>query len=247
MLLGNVMMTADLALMLLINRTSAFFEANPPAYMTYTEYTHVSAPSLGRTQDVDRSVEVRIGDNVAVMHDLPHGAERTGQAFPVVAYFDPFSDFSYNYYAFLKRVDISVRQGRPWAFPMPAADPSVTEVVPYDRFWAAHFAPDSTETGLHIMIEPTLRVQHELYPSEVVEDSTTQLPSHVEWRGAGSDDEVISFDYQVLQGHWVLVHTTFSATQHALGASFKTIADVRFSDIEFPTMAPDPRLAQTPY
>ena len=39
------MMTADLALALLINRTSAFYDANPPVYMTYTEHTRVTAPT----------------------------------------------------------------------------------------------------------------------------------------------------------------------------------------------------------
>ena len=43
------MMTADLAFALLINRTSAFYQTNPPVYMTYTEHTHVTAPTLGRS------------------------------------------------------------------------------------------------------------------------------------------------------------------------------------------------------
>lgn len=246
MLLAAAMMTADLVLVLLINRTSASYESNTPVYMSYVEHTHISAPSLGRGQDINRSVAVRIADNFAVMRDLPQGAERTGQAFPVVAYFDPFSDFSYRYYAFGKRVDITARQGQPWAFSTPAPDSSVNVVVAYSRFWAAHYAPDSTGTALHILIEPTPLVQHGLYPSEVVEDPKSQLPSHVVWCGTGGDDEVLSFDYQVLQGHWVLVHAEFSATQHALGMSFKVIADVMFSDITFPIEAPDPRLAGAP-
>jgi hypothetical protein len=247
MFISAAMMTADLALMLLINRTSAFYVANAPAYMTYTEHTHISAPTMGRSQDINRSVAVRVADNFAVMHDLPEGAQRTGQAFPVIAYFDPFSTmFSYSYFAGLKRIDINVRQGRPLAFSTPAPDPSVNAIVPYDSFWAAHFAPDSTDTALHVVIEPTPRVAHSLYPSEVIEDPASQLPRHMEWRATGGDDEVLTFDYQILQGHWVLVHATFSATQHALGASFKAIADVRFANIAFPTQAPDPRLAGTP-
>ncbi|HTA53347.1 MAG TPA: hypothetical protein VK755_01275 [Candidatus Acidoferrales bacterium] len=244
MFISAAMMTADLALMLLINRTSGFYVANAPAYMTYTEHTHVSA--LGRSQDINRAVAVRVADNFAVMQDLPEGAQRTGQAFPVMAYFDPFSEFSYSYFAGLKRVDVSVRQGRPWAFPTPAPDAGVNAIVSYNSFWAAHFAPDSTDTALHIVIEPTPRVRHELYPSEVIEDPSSQLPAHIEWRGTGGDDEVLTFDYQMLEGRWVLVHATFSATQHALGTSFKAIADVRFTNIVFPAEAPDPRLAGTP-
>ena len=53
----------DLAFALLINRTSAFYQANPPVYMTYTEHTHVSAPTLGRAQDINRTIAVRVADN----------------------------------------------------------------------------------------------------------------------------------------------------------------------------------------
>lgn len=149
------MMTADLALVLLINRTSVFTQSNASAYMTYLEYTHVSAPSLGRTQDINRSIAVRIADNSAVMRDLLQGAERTGQAFPLVASFDAFSDFSFSYYAFGKRADINVRQGRPLVFSTPSSDPNVTAVVAYNSFWAAHYASDSTDKAFHIVIEPT--------------------------------------------------------------------------------------------
>ena len=52
------MMTADLALALLINRTSESFQAKAPLYMTYTEHTHISAPSLGA---VARHQPIRLG------------------------------------------------------------------------------------------------------------------------------------------------------------------------------------------
>ncbi len=239
------MMTADLALALLINRTSESFQAKAPLYMTYTEHTHISAPSLGRSQDINRSVSVRVADNLAVMQDLPAGAQRTGQAFPLPPYFDALSGFSYSYYAGPKRVDITVNQGRLYFFPIPQPDPSVNVVVPYNSYWAASYAPDSTDAALHVLIDPTPRIQG-LYPSEVVEDAATHLPARVEYRATGADDEVISFNYQVIQGYWVIAHFTFTATQHAIGMRFKTITDVTFSDIAFPSEPPDPRLAGTP-
>lgn len=239
------MMTADLALAMLINRAGESYQANPPLYMTYTEDTHISAPSLGRAQNINRSVSVRVADDFAVMQDLPAGAQRTGQAFPFAPYFDAFSGFSYSYYAGPKRVDINVHQGRLYFFPLPEPDPSVNVVVPYNSYWAASYAPDSTDAALHVLIDPTPRIQG-LYPSEVVEDATTHLPAHVDYRATGGDDEVISFNYQVIQGYWVLAHCTFTATQHAIGMRFKTITDVTFSDIAFPSKPPDPRLAATP-
>ncbi|MBV8068187.1 MAG: hypothetical protein JO113_09425 [Candidatus Eremiobacteraeota bacterium] len=240
------MMTADLALALLINRTSAFYQANSPSYMTYVEHTHVSAPTLGRAQDIDRSVSVRVADDLALMKDLPNGEQRLGQAFPIVAYFDPISNFKFSYFANLKRVDIILDRGAPFYLNIPAADPGVNAVVPYNSYWAAHYASDSTDAALHVQIDPTPRVQQGLYPSDVAEDATTQLPSHIEMRSAGGSDEMFSLDYAVIDGHWVIVHGTFSQTMHVAFLTYKIVADVRFSDIAFPAEPPDPRLAGTP-
>ncbi len=240
------MMTADLAFALLINRTSAFYEAHPPIYMTYLEHTHVSAPTLGRAQDIDRSIAVRVADDLAVMKDLPNGGQRTGQAFPIVAYFDPLSNFKFGYFANLKRVDITLQRGAPFYLTIPDTDPSVNAVVPYNSYWAARYASDSTDAALHLLIEPTPRVQQGIYPSEVVEDASSGLPSRIEMRVAGGGDEAISLEYSVIDGHWVIVHGTFSQTMHVAFLTYKIIADITFSDIAFPTQPPDPRLAGTP-
>lgn len=240
------MMTADLALALLINRSSTFYQNNPPLYMTYTEHTHVSAPTLGRAQDIDRSIAVRVADDYAVMQDLPNGSQRTGQAFPIVAYFDPFSNFTFSYFANLKRVDITLQRGAPLYLAIPPEDPSVNVVVPYNSYWDIRYASDSTDAALHVLIDPTPRVSNGLYPSEVIEDAATKLPSHIEMRSAGASDETFSLDYSVIDGHWVVVHGTFSQTMHVAFLTYKIIADVKFSDITFPTEAPDPRLAGTP-
>jgi len=241
-----MMMTPDLAFALLINRTSSFYQANPPVYMTYTEHTHVSAPTLGRAQDIDRSVAVRVADNFAVMKDLPNGGERTGQAFPIVSYFDPFSNFRFGYFANLKRVDIMVERGTPFFFSIPGPDTSVNVVVPYNSYWAARYAPDSTPGAIHLLIDPTPRVQQGLYPSEVVEDAASHLPSHIAMRAAGGSDEAFALDYQVIDGHWIVVHGTFSQTMHVAFLTYKIVADVTFKDITFPAEAPDPRLAGPP-
>jgi hypothetical protein len=236
------MLTPDLAFALLINRTTAYYTANPPVYMTYTERTHVSAPTLGRTQDIDRSVAVRVADNVAVMRDLPNGEQRVGQAFPVIAYFDPLSAFQFGYFANLKRVDITLQRGTPLTLSIPPPDSSVNEVVASNSFWAARFAPDSSDAALHLLIDPTPRVTQGFYPAEIVEDPRSRVPSKIVMKSVGSDD-VISLDYAVLDGHWVVVHGSFSATQHAAFLTFKVIADVTFSNIAFPQEPPDQRLA----
>ena len=240
------MILPDVALALLIDRTTDYYQQNAPTYMTYTEHTHVTAPSLGRSQDIDRSIAVRIADDFAVMRDLPNGEWRTGQAFPIVAYFDPFSGFDFGYFANLKRVDITLQLGRPWVFSTPEPDPGVDAVVPYNSYFAARYAPDSAPDAIHVLIDPTARARGGFYPSEVVEDPQTHLPSHVVMRIAGGDDMTIALDYKVIDGHWVITHGTFSETQHAVFLTFKVIADVTFDDIAFPTEPPDPRLAGTP-
>ncbi|HZY99569.1 MAG TPA: hypothetical protein VFE36_08345 [Candidatus Baltobacteraceae bacterium] len=239
------MLPPDLAFAMLINRTSQYYVDHQPAYMTYTERTHVTAPGAGRSQDINRSVAVRVADNFAVMKDLPNGGERTGQAFPIISSFDAFSGFSFSWFANLKRVDISVKLGRPWYYQIPEADPSVNAVIAYFSYWGVRYASDSSENALHLSIEPAPGYKYYFYPADVVEDPQTHLASHIEMR-SNQSDEVMSFDYKVIDGHWVMTHATWSATEHAFVFTSKVIADVNFDDIAFPQQVPDPRLAGTP-
>lgn len=238
------MLPPDLALALLVNRAANTYVSTAPPYMTYRERTRVEGN--GQAREIDRTIAVRVADNYAVMRDLPNGGERVGEAFPIVAYFDPFSRFSFSYFANIKRVDISLQRELPYTFPIPAADPDVDTVIPYASFWAPRYAPDSTDDRLHFLIAPTPRTgDNAFYPSEVIEDAQTQLPSHIEMRLTGSD-EVIQLDYGVIEGHWVITHGTFSATQHALMLTFKINADVTYDQFTFPATAPDPRLEGSP-
>jgi len=238
-------LSADLALALLVNRTAAAYTTGAPTYISYTERTHITAASLNRTQDINRTVVVRNADNFAIMRDLPQGAERTGQAFPIVPYFDPFSSFSFGYYANLKLVTITLTRMDPIVFPIPPADPSVDVVLPYNSFWVARYAPDSTGAAMHLQIDPTSRVAGGFYPSDVIVDPQTQLPSHVEMRDGGSD-MIIALDYKIIDGHWTIVRGVFTATERVALLTFKVVADITYSNITFPTSAPDPRLAGTP-
>ncbi|MGZ3497821.1 MAG: hypothetical protein ACXWNK_16455 [Vulcanimicrobiaceae bacterium] len=239
------MIPPDLAFALLTNRTAMTYQNQAPAYIVYREHTHVTAPSLGRSQDIDRLVKVRVADDVAVMQDLPAGAERTGQAFPIIPYFDPISQFSFSYFANLKRVDITLTRGQVVYFPIPSPDPSVNAVIPYMSFWAPSYAPDSTDARLHMTLEPTPRAGNGFYPSDVAEDPQTQLFSHVEMRTTDGD-ETIALDYQVIENHWVITHGAFTSTEHTFGLTFKVIADITYDQFQFPSMPPDPRLAPHP-
>lgn len=239
------MLSPDLALALLINRTGQAYTASPPAYISYIERSHITA-SIGRAQDINRSVVVRQADNFAVMKDLPNGQERTGQAFPIIPYFDPLGQFGLSYFANLKLVTITLDRGPVFAYPIPSPDPSAL-FMPYFATFVPSYASDSTAGALHITTVPTSRLPGSTYyPSDIVEDPVSHLPSHIEMRDNGSD-MTVALDFKMLEGHWTIVHGTFSATQHVLIlGSFKVSADISYDDITFPTAATDPRLAGTP-
>ncbi|MHB8146952.1 MAG: hypothetical protein ACYDGM_06790 [Vulcanimicrobiaceae bacterium] len=236
------MISPDIAFALLVNRTAQAYQQSPPTYMTYRERTHVTGAN--REQNINRQVAVRVADDVAVMQDLPRGERRTGQAFPIIPYFDPISSFAFSYFANLKRVDISLTRAAPWYFALPAPDPSVNETVAYNSFFVPTYAADSTPAALHLLLAPTPRF-HGFYPAEIIEDPATQLPAHILMRST-ADDEEISLDYQVIDGHWLITHGVYSATQHVAFMSFKVVADITFDEFAFPTQPPDPALASSP-
>jgi hypothetical protein len=240
------MLPPDLALALLINRTTQAYQTNAPAYISYRERTHITT-STGRTQEIDRSVLVRNSDNFAIMRDLPAGGEHLGPAFPIIPYFDAFSQFSLGYFANLKAVNIDLQRKDPLQFPIPAPDPGVDIAIPYATFWAPRYAPDSTETALHFDVDPTPRTgDNSFYPSNVREDPATRLPARVELRDTGSD-MVITLDYAVINGHWIITHGTFAQTQHvAIFGTFKVKADTAFDQFAFSDTPPDPRLGAPP-
>jgi hypothetical protein len=242
------MIGADAALAALINQAGITYVQHQPTYMTFTETTHVVGAN--RSEDINRAVAVRVADDYAVMQDLPRGAVRVGQAFPVIPFFDPFSNFQFHWSApNLKRIDIIVTPGKPYYFPStPAPDPSVDAVVPYMTEWAPYYAPDSAATLVHILLDPTVHTGPYLYPSDVVEDPQTGLPTHVTLKSnAPGDDMVIGLDFSVIDGYWVITKGTYSGTAHVLGfMSFKIASETDFTNFAFPTTPPDPQLAGTP-
>lgn len=240
------MLPPDMALVQLINRTATAYAQNPPAYITYTEYTHISSPTMGRTQDINRSVLVRQADDYAVMQDLPQGATRTGEAFPVIPYFDPLGQFfNFSWFANLKNVQITLERKPVGLWPIPTPDPTVNVFVPYASFWDPVYLPDSTDAAPHIRITPTKAYGSGLYVYEVQVDPQTQLPSKIVLR-ATTDPEQMELDYKVLEGHWVITQATYTAPEHFGPMNFTIVTTTTYDDIAFPTTPPDPRLAGTP-
>ncbi len=234
----------DLALALLINRTTQAYTSHAPAYIVYRERTHAFAPALGRSQEIDRRVVARNIDDQAVMNDLPSGGRSIGQAFPIIPYFDPFSGYQFSYYANLKRIDITLNREAPWQVATPAPNPGVDVLIPYFSEFDVSYAPDSQPDHLHFLIGPTPKNGAHIYWSEIVEDPQSGLPSHVVLRDPSSD-MTISLDYAIVDGYWVVTHGTFTQTEHPLWMSFVINADVTYDQFQFPTLPP-PELAALP-
>lgn len=239
------MLSADLALANLINRTATAYVRNAPAFIVYRERTHITA-SIGRSQDINRIVKVRQADDYAVMQDLPQGAERVGQAFPIIPYFNPFASYQFSWYANLKRVDITLQRGPSGVLTLPQPDAAANVTVAYFSTWAPVFAPDSTNSRADIIIGPTPALPSDsYYPARVIEDEQTHLPRRVEIRSTTADD-VIALDFQMLQNHWVITHGSLATRQHVGPLNFQVLVDTTYDQFAFPLTAPDPRLAGPP-
>ena len=237
------MVSADVALAQFANRTAAAYTNGAPVYMTYRERTHFTIPRYGFQREIDRLVKVRVADDVAVMQDLPQGSVRIGQAFPVIPYIDPFSAVDVAYFANLKRVDISVKRNPPYVFPLPDPDPAVNAVVAYSTFWAPAFAPDSSDSRIHLLVTPTPRWPDGLYyPADVIEDPATHLPARAVLVQKGSD-ATATLDYAEIGGHLVIARGSFASTQRAGPLSLRVTAETDFDQFVFASAAPDPRIA----
>ncbi len=244
------MLSADAALVQFVNATTAYYTDHQPVYMTYRSRTHIAVPSMRRDAEIDREILVRVKDNYAIMRDLPQGAERVGQAFPVIAYFDPLaSSFAYEYPAFIKnfRINrdfaITLDRGTPLYFPPPPPNAAVTMVASYSRYYYPTFAADSTDAAPHLRLEVVPQDFRGPYPSDIVMSAVTKLPSQIQLRST-QFDTLVTFDYAIVEKHWVITHFSYEETQSAVIARVHFRTDTIFDQFSFPSSAPDPRLAE---
>ena len=248
-------LTPDVAFEQAANAAAARW-ANRPPYVTYVTHAHIEAPSMHQTLDVNRRVMVRSSDDVAVLQDLPKGANTLGHAFPISPTFDALSYFRLNTRIDLhKRIttDITGPFGEPATVPIRFENVAHTDtdvVVTSLRYYYPKFAPDSSDAPdgrTHIVMQalPTLTTGNnsDFYISDVLIDNATMLPVQVTY--SGRDDRKFVVDYQVVGDALVVRHAFFEQTVYTvlhLGRVHYS-ADAIFSDYEFPATAPDPRLA----
>ena len=240
------MLPPDLAFAQYVNQTSAAYTQHAPAYMTYRSQVHISVPRFSRTLDINRSVQVRVRDDAAIMQDLPSGATRTGQAFPIIAFFSPFQQFKYSYPAFMSggRINrdfaITLSFGQAWGFQLPPADQSADATVFYLSFYMPSYAPDSTDQNPHLTIAPVPKLAGDFYPTDLLMDSASALPKSITFKDTAG--EALQFDYSIVNGYWIIHHIAYNAVSSSIIGDIKFLVDVNYDQFTFPATAPDPRL-----
>lgn len=245
------MITPDLAFQQAANAAAAVY-ASPPPYLTYHTVVHLDVPSLNKHRDVARSEVVRTQDGVAIMQDLPKGAERIGQAFPIIPTFDALSEFRVTYkMGAHDALDAHVENVRPLTYANVQSDADV--VVKSLRYYYPKYAPDSSDAPdgtTHITLTPlqTLLRNYtgDLFLADLYVNNATHLPSRVVY--TGDHDRRFVVDYATVDGHWIVTHATWEETQYGplhIGRVHGT-ADITFDSFTFPQAAPDPRLTTLP-
>jgi hypothetical protein len=235
--------------------TAAAVVAKAPPFVSYRVDTHVSAPSLGKSRDVIRAVSVRTQDDLAVIQDLPAGANTMGHGFPLTPTFDALSYFTLSWKVGAHmQMESYVHDVTPLTYSnVPNTDVDV--VVVRLRQYRASYADDSSDAPdgtTHISLQPYDFVKRQVvkpdstfFLSDVLIDNANGLPSEV--RYAGGDDIVFVVDYEMVQGQWIITHAHYEETLHGpLGIGrLHVIADAHYDQFVFSDDAPDPRLKAT--
>ncbi|GAC1305317.1 MAG: hypothetical protein NVSMB21_06830 [Vulcanimicrobiaceae bacterium] len=247
--------TPDIAFQRAANAAAAEIE-RAPAFVTYRVVTHVSAPAIGKHREVERSVAVRTSDDLAVLQDLPRGANTLAHGFPITPSFDALSYFTLSWKVGAHMEFSSyVHDVTPLRYAENA--PSQADVVVFRlRQYRAEYAPDSSDAAngrTHIVLVPydfvkrlAARPDNTFYLSDIVVDNATHLPTSVRYKGG--DDIDLTVDYAQATGHWVVSHAHYEETLRGplhIGR-LRVIADATYDAFAFPASAPDPRLIPAP-
>ncbi len=244
------MVSADIAFQHAANTAAAAYAKAPP-FVTYRVVTHVSAPSLGKSRELARDVAVRTNDDLAVIQDLPQGANQLARGFPVTPVFDALSYFQLDWkVGYHTEVSSFVHDIQPLTYKDPDTANSDVVVVKL-RQYKAEYAADSSDAPdgrAHIVMVPYDFVKaganpdKTFYLSDVVVDNASDLPVSVTY--SGGDNTTFVCDYGSEKGHWVVQHVHYETTLHGplrIG-QLHVIADAKYDKFAFPEDAPDPRL-----
>jgi len=221
--------------------------------VTYQVATVARAPSMRERRAVNRAVEVRTRDDLAVIQDLPQGRNQLGHGFPVTPTFDALSYFTLSWHVgYHQEISAYVHDVTPLTYTDPSATGEYDVVVTRLRAYKAEYAADSSDAPdgkTHIVLSPLQFVVDKANPDttfffdDLYVDNATGLPSRVVFEGSSGKQFIL--DYEMAEGHLVVKHIHYEETLHGplrIGA-LHVIADADYDHYAFPIVAPDPRLA----
>lgn len=251
------MLTADAEFRAVANAAFAAWQQQPP-YVAYRVDVNVNVSALKAPRRIERAVETRTRDNLAVLQDLPQGQNQLGGAFPVPPTFDALCYFKIDFHLAdplrqhnpLTAVTmLSPGAGLPpqplrYSDPVPSS-PDVTVVTTTLRNYYAQYAPDSNDRVAHIVMQPLPALTRDnsstFYLKELYVDTATNLPTRVAYSGPTADFVI---DYTTVENHWVISHASYRATLfgplHIGQTTFTT--EATYSTFTFPESPHDPRL-----
>ena len=241
------MIAADVAFRTAANAAAAAFAQAPP-YLAYRTDATVDVPSLRRHQVVSRAVETRTKDDYAVLQDLPKGQRQYAHSFPLIPTFDAISYFRLQYNGSRRDALSYVQMQRPITFTDPRASSKADVVVTSLKYYHASYAPDSSDSLLHIVMDPlpslTRGNDSDFYLKDVYVDPATNLPTRVHYSGPATE---FTCDYTTVEHHWLVGHVIYSHTFFGplhLGRVTFTV-DATNSGFRFPATPDDPKLASS--
>ncbi|HEX3466796.1 MAG TPA: hypothetical protein VHT05_01720 [Candidatus Elarobacter sp.] len=241
------MIAADEQFRQAANAAAAAF-ANSPPYIAYRTSVVVDVPSMRQHKVVARQVEARTRDDFALLQDLPNGQRQYTHSFPLIPTFDALSYFRVTFNGNRRDLLSYVEPGPPLTFKDVRQTSTADVVVVSLRYYHASYASDTTDAVAHIQMDalPSLTAGNnsDFYIRDVYVDTTSNLPTRVVYVGPTT---TFSCDYQVVDGHWLVRHVSYTHTFYGplrIGRVTAT-ADATNSDFAFPAAPSDPKLAFT--
>ncbi|MBV8581850.1 MAG: hypothetical protein JOZ86_14610 [Candidatus Eremiobacteraeota bacterium] len=238
------MIAADVQFRQAANAAAAAY-AQKPAYIAYKTDVVVDVPSLRRHQTISRAVESRVADDYAVLQDLPQGQRQYAHSFPLIPTFDALSYFRVTYNGSRRDALAYVEPGDPLTFKDPRETSHADVVVTMLRYYHAEYAADSNDRIAHIVMDPLQSLTNgnnsDFYIHDVYVDTASNLPTRVTYLGATT---TFTCDYQVVEGHWLVSHATYTHTFYGplkIGRVTAT-AEATNHDFTFPATPSDPKL-----
>jgi len=246
-------LTADIQFRETANAAAAAFKRQPP-YIAYRVHVTVDVPALKKYRTIDRSVEARTADDYAVLQDLPQGQRQYGHSFPLLPTFDALSYFRLHFEmgdpVRLHNPLSAVTMSAPITFTNPtASNAGVSVVATTLRNYYAHYADDSNDGRLHIVMDPLRALTNNntstFYIHDVFIDPQTNLPTRVTYVGPSTEFDI---DYTTVETNWVVSHVTYHDTIFAplhIGRTSYTV-DARYDQFAFPAQPADRQIETAP-